>query len=366
MTGLSVVPVAPELFSGSPRERGQAQAASADDALCAQVRRATLGRVETARAEGLIDERALAYVAGQRRFAEDADPEGMAELAGIAEGFDLPLDELFLHLHLGTLRDLAGGAVTDGDGCSAWAVGGGPDGPLVVKNRDFGGVHLGVQRVAWHSGPDIVTGGMLCIGSLGSPGAYSSGMNGAGLALADTQIGARTHATGWLRYFVMTRVLARCATVAEALDWLGSVAHAGGGSLVLADAAGACAVVELGARTVAFERGDPVWRTNHFLSSALSADTFLRDGMRIDGNSAARLRLLSERLPARAWDAVAAARLMATHSGDAGGAPICQHPGPGEDTATLSSAIFAIRDRCVYFHPGNPCAGEWQAIRIPA
>ncbi|MBL6431104.1 MAG: hypothetical protein HPM95_07335 [Alphaproteobacteria bacterium] len=59
--------------------------------------------------------------------------------------------------------------------------------------------------MARHSGPDIATGSMLCVGSLGSPGAYSSGMNARGLMLADTQIGARTHRVGWLRYFLMTR-----------------------------------------------------------------------------------------------------------------------------------------------------------------
>jgi len=363
---LAASPARALLLAGDARVRGQAQATGADAGLSEKVRAATIGRVETARAEGMLDARALAYVADQRRFAEVADPDGMAELAGIADGFGLPEDALFLHLHLGTLRDLTGGATLAMDGCSAWAVGNGPDGPLVVKNRDFGGLHLGVQQVAWHTGPDIRTGGMLCIGSLGSPGAYSSGMNAAGLALADTQIGARTHAIGWLRYFAMTRVLARCTTVAEAVDWLGSVPHAGGGSLVLADAGGACATVELGARRIAVTRADPVWRTNHFLTPELAGDTFLRDGTRIDGNSAARLALLSARLPGRVWDIAAAARLMATHAEDPEGAPLCQHPRPGEDTSTLSCAIFAIRDRCVYFHQGNPCAGTWQVIDIPA
>jgi isopenicillin-N N-acyltransferase like protein len=48
------------------------------------------------------------YIVAQRRFAETEDPHGLAELAGIAEGFGLDEEELFLHLHLGTLRDLAG------------------------------------------------------------------------------------------------------------------------------------------------------------------------------------------------------------------------------------------------------------------
>jgi isopenicillin-N N-acyltransferase like protein len=113
---------------------------------------------------------------------------------------------------------------------------------------------------------------MMCLGSLGSPGAYSSGMNAAGLALADTQIGAEPTAVGWLRYFLMTRLLATCAD------------GRGGAGPDLRDAPcrrriaghgrchGATAAVELGAdQVVAATRGALSWRTNHFLSAELAA-----------------------------------------------------------------------------------------------
>lgn len=365
MTALIATNATALVLSGRAYERGLGQS---DDhlGLAARVRAATVGRVEQARSEGWIDGDMLEYVVAQRRHAELHDPNGMAELAGISEGFGLPEEELFLHLHLGTLRDFSAGAKLAEDGCSAWAAGSGTDGPLLVKNRDFGGTHLGVQRLMWHEGPDIATGGMICLGSLGSPGAYSSGMNAAGLALADTQIGSRHHAVGWLRYFLMTRILAVCTTVDEALAFITSVAHAGGGSLVMADRGGATAAVELGAKTVAVSRGALSWRTNHFLGPELVAETLRSSGDRIGANSEARLSCLAATLPSKTWDIAAAAELMARHADDSNGAPICQHSSTHDDTCTLSSVIYAIAQGCVYWHEGNPCAGRWQQIVPPA
>ena len=359
---LHATPYALRVAEGSAFDRGQAQAALYPG-LGARVAEATVARVDGARAEGWFTAEAEAYLAAQRGFHAAADPEGLAELAGIAAGFGLAEPDLFRHLHLGTLRDLRGGARLLDDGCSAWAVGQGPDGPLVVKNRDYTGTHRGIQCLIWHAGPDIETGGMVCLGSLGSPGAYSSGMNRAGLAIADTQIGARTHAIGWLRYFLITRLLAQCATVADALAFLQAVPHAGGGSLVMADRTGATAAVELGAAYVVVETGPLSLRTNHFLGAALAEDTLSPVGERIGGTSMARHAFLASRLPTQPWRIADAAALMASHAAD--GAPVCQHPEAGEETATLSSVVYAIAEGAVYWVEGNPCAGRWRRAVLP-
>jgi hypothetical protein len=346
---------------GSAYERGRAQGAAAP---AAEVRRATLARVEQARAEGVFDAAAQEYLAAQRGFMEAADPAGMAEVQGIADGFGFAEAEVFAHLHLGTLRDLKGGGRII-DGCSAWGVGAGPDGPLVAKNRDFSGLHLGIQRVARHAGPDVATGAMLCLGSLGSPGAYSSGINAAGLALADTQVPVATHRVGWLRYFLMTRLLADCATVAEALAMIRARPHAGGGTLILADAGGAVAAVELGAREVAIETGAVLWRTNHFVSDALAGDTRRPKEDAISDTSAARLDYLARTLPGREWTAAAAARLMGTHAADAPGAgPLCQHVDLG-GTGTISSVVYSCKLRRMEVCEGSPCTASWAAHSLP-
>lgn len=349
-------------LTGSAHARGLAQAAGAD---AAQIRRATVGRVEQARADGLFDSAALDYLAAQRDFMQAADPAGMAELAGIAQGFNLSEPDLFQHLHLGTLRDIKGGAAMI-DGCSAWAVGSGPDGPLVVKNRDFSGLHLGIQRVARHEGPDVKTGAMLCLGSLGSPGAYSSGMNAAGLALADTQVPVATHRVGWLRYFLMTRILADCATVAQAVAFIKRIPHAGGGSLILADRSGDTAAVELGAAGPQVTSGGTVWRTNHYISDVLAADTQEPKGDVIASNSPDRLACLSARLPNRDWSVTDAKRLMATHPDDGpDAAPICQH-GEGDGTLTISSVVYCCKVGAMEMCSANPCSGNWTKQSLDA
>jgi len=338
--------------SAEARGRGQAQAGRAE-----QVRAATVGRVAQARADGLIDAAAEDYLAAQRALHMQIDPEGLAELDGIAAGFDLDPAEMFAHLHLGTLRDLKGGARLD-DGCSAWAVAEGPDGPLVVKNRDFSGTHLGIQTVARHAGPDITTGAMLCLGSLGSPGAYSSGINARGFALADTQVAVRHHRVGWLRYFLMTRLLARCSTVAEALALIRAHPHAGGGTLVMADATGAAAAVELGASGPQVARGPWVLRTNHYVSRALAEDTLLPAGDVIASNSKRRYDFLAATLPTRRWGRAAAQALMATHPEQ--GAPVCQH-GADDGTMTIASAVYSCRAPGLLLCAGSPCRDAWRA-----
>lgn len=363
MTAFSAEPALPVRLAGTAFERGLAQAAAAR-VPHETVRAATLGRVEQARAEGVLDTAALRFLCRQRAFLLDHDPQTMAELAGIAEGFGLPEDDLFIHQHLSLLRDLSKAGQLDSDGCSTFAVGEGPEGPLVVKNRDFSGVHTGVQRVFLHEGPDIETGRMLCVGSAGSPGAYSSGINAAGLALVDTHIGSRCHGVGWLRYFAMTRILATCRTVAEALAFLRERRHAGGGSVTLADRTGHAASVEFGTDDVGIEEGIRVWRTNHFVSPGLSACNFTDEGDRIDANSADRFAFLSRQVPQGEWTAARAARLMAAHATDGPDCgPLCQH-GEKDAARTISSAIFACNMLRLYFLEGNPCEGRWRSYDL--
>lgn len=356
-------PAEPVVLTGDARARGRAQAGAG--AAPGEVRAAMAARLAEAREAGLMTEGALAYVDRQRVFSEAHCPEAMAEIAGIAEAFGLSVEDVFLHQHLGTLKDLAGGAALSEDGCSAWAVADGPDGPLVVKNRDFSGHHAAIQRIFRHEGPDLPQGPLLCLGSLGSPGAYSSGMNAAGLAVVDTQVGVRTHAVGWQRYFLMTRILSRCASVDEALALIRALPHAGGGTLVMADALGTVAAVELGAGAVATEESPLVCRTNHFTSTALAHETLTDGASRIDDSSAKRRAHLEAELPGRVWNVGAAAALMAQHFEECG-APVCQHAGAAAGARTIASTVYCPRSGLVYACLEAPCTGPWHRLSITA
>ncbi|MCC0069580.1 MAG: hypothetical protein H6897_06590 [Rhodobacteraceae bacterium] len=339
--------------TGPAYARGRAQAGTAP---AAAIRRATVERVERARADGLIDSDAGSYLTAQRHFHEIHDPEGLSELLGVADAFGLADADLFAHLHLGTLRDMKGGAALI-EGCSAWAVGQGPDGPLVVKNRDFSGQHLGIQCILRHAGPDIATGQVVSLGSLGSLAAWSSGMNAAGLAIADTQVSVNRHRVGWLRYFLLPRLLARAVSVGEALALIRSLPHAGGGTLVMADRNGATAAVELSATDPVVVDGGATWRTNHYTAPGVAGETLGTDGDRIAGNSHARFDYLSRVLPERAWTVAAARDLMATHS-----VPICQHAACEGDSETISSVVYSCRLGGMEIAEGTPCLGRWQVI----
>lgn len=338
------------------RGRGHASSPGAD---ATAVRDATIGQVAIARAEGLIDPDADRYLADQRAFHVQHDPRSLDEVRGIAAGFGIEEADLFVHLHLSLLRARKDQREQQRDGCSAWAVSDGPNGPLLVKNRDLSGKDFGVQRVMAHTGPDIAAGEMLCVGSLGCPAAYSSGINRWGFAVADTHVVAPAPAVGWLRYFLMTRLLAACRAVDDALTLIRAAPHAGGGTLVLADASGATATVDFAASRASIVTGATVWRTNHYPGSdaphhgsAVQTDT-------IEASSRARFRFLERTLSSADWGVTDAARLMATHTSPLADGPLlCAHKESGT-SQTLSCSIYSCRIGQLFFSDGNPCQGRW-------
>ncbi len=334
--------------TGAAHARGLAQARLAPDSIPA-VRAMVAGRLEGAAAL-LAQPRIRRFLAAQRDHADRHDAEGIAEMDGIAKGYGLDPDDLLAFLHAGQLS-----GVPD-DGCTAWAFAHPALGAIVVKNRDLRGPALPLQRLFLHQDPAWGTRRVLCVGSLGAPGAYSSGINSDGFALVDTQVVSTDQGVGLLRYFLMTRLLAHCASVAEAVDMLHATTHVGGGTLVIADATGAMASVELGHRAIAIERPDGLWtaRTNHFLSLTLRDRLADRTGADV---SLARLATLTAWLAARPScpTTAEAAGIMASHDAkDYTG--LCRHGGATHST-TVSGAIFTCAAGTLDFTHGNPCDG---------
>jgi predicted choloylglycine hydrolase len=342
-------------LAGGAFERGQAQA-RAVPASIEPVRRAVALRLALAR-ESLNATPVRAYLDAQWDYHERHAIDELAEMRGVAQGYGFAARDLFAYLHLGIVGDLA-------DGCTAWARSDRTHGAVLAKNRDFRGEHIGLQRVFRHADPAWNGRRVLAVGSLGSPGVYSSGISSAGLALADTQVGTTDHGVGLLRYFLMTRILARATTVTEALDVIRATAHAGGGTLVLADASGAVAAVELTHRAVAVERAERgfVARTNHFVDAQTAPCWHAGVGDAMAASSLARLAAV--RAAPSAWtDGIAiddAFALMASH--DASPAiGLCRH-GQDGDARTISCAVFALAPPRLYFCPGAPCQGERIAV----
>ncbi len=230
----------PHFLLGNAKQRGEQQA-GISPALNQEVRNVIAARLEGSR-DVLAQPTAREFLAAQWEFSEKSALTHLEEVHGLAKGYRVSPRDLFAYLHLSTLD--AGNQANDG--CSVIAIGNTQDGPLLAKNRDFGGRHQRLQRVMLHKDPSRPQDWCMFVTSLGSPGAYSSGINGHGLAVGDTHVGYSKPGVGWLRYFLMTEILWNVSTVAAALELISSVPHVGGGALVLADRAGCLASVELG------------------------------------------------------------------------------------------------------------------------
>lgn len=326
------------VLEGSAHARGRGQAHRCPDAAPA-VREAIRTRLAAAPTGTPA---ARAFLDRQRDATARLAPEALAEIAGIAEGFGLDPGEVFVFLHLGCLADLAALA-DDHDGCTAFARAG-----VVAKNRDFRPEHAALQRVFAHHDPAWNGRSVLCLGSLGAPGAWSSGMNSDGLALADTQIPTAEHGPGILRYFLMNRLLADCASVTEALALIRALPHAGGGSLVLADASGAAAAVELRHGRVDVEQGACVSRTNHY--------TGARDPLAPVGHSATRLATLRAALAGTADPRA----ILALHGPEA----LCRHA--ADPSPTLAGAVYDTAARAARIAFGPPCSAAWRGFALAA
>ena len=300
----------------------------------------------------------------QHAFLRDNDPDGYVEVQGIAEGFGIAADSLFACYYGNVIADLA--EMPERAGASiAWAAPRGEIGPVVVKSRDLRGMHRSLQCVFRHEDPEWAGRRILCVGSFGAPGAFSCGINTNGLAVADTQVGTVDQSEGWMRSFLMTRLLRECTTVSEAVGLVFRTPHTGAGTLLLGDPTGAVAAIELAHRTVAAEDpGDTgyVARSNHFVSERLRG----RDRVSSDdiGTHASRARIATldhalRELPLPfTFDAIKT--LLARH-GDSASAPLCRHE-EARDTRTQACAIFDCTTPALYFSFDSPCLGRWERI----
>lgn len=353
------------LLQGDAFTRGRQQASLCPEQVTA-VRSAIHGRLAGLEA-ALRATAAQDFLAAQWRFCSTADPQGLAETQGIAAGFGLAAESLFAYLHGNVLADMAAAQPHEQDGCTAWAARRPKNnGAWVVKNRDYRGEHGALQRVFFHADPAWGQRTMACVGSLGSPGAFSSGINSDGLAVVDTQIDTSDHGVGWLRYFLMTHLLRNCSSVDSALELVTALPHAGGGSLVMGDASGAIAAVELGHRCQLRETPTVPWtvRTNHYSDDAMAPEGLPHKGEAALQNSIDRNGRVRAALRRREGHMALAEiqTLMAGHASGGAAGP-CQHA-EADGSRTLSSVIYQTRIPSIVMSHGAPCQGQWHTFAL--
>lgn len=352
---------APMRLDGDAYARGRAQARLRPD-LIAHVRHAVAHRLEeTAPAFARAEMRD--FIAAQHRVTQALYPEILEEIAGIADGFGIGRETLFDYLHCSSAADLAAIAEHRPDGCTAVAATARGGHALVAKNRDYRAEHIPIQRVMLHDDPAWKGRRLLVIGSLGSPGNFSSGMNSDGLAVADTASRTSDMGPGLHRYFLLTWLLVTCRDVDQALAAIRGMTHTGSGLLLLGDASGAVAAVELGHRRIGFEHRSSgrVARSNHFVTPAMApANLDVGGSAASRANSERRFAALEQRLaglPAAPGDADIQA-LLCRHDED-GGEAFCRHGGDQLST-TISGAIWDTAGRTLAMAAGNPCSATWR------
>lgn len=338
---------------GSAYERGIAQASYANRGDVLNAINLRLDQNEGVFENPVVRE----YLNKQWGFAQKHCREELIEMIGVADGFGIDTKRLFDFLHMGIVKNLDVEVIGE-DGCSTWAVSNLTEGTVVGKNRDFMGEHAGLQAVFAHEDPEWPENRrVLCVGSMGAPGAYSSGINSDGLVVVDTQIATTDYGIGWLRYFLMTRLLAHHSTVASALEYIRSVPHAGGGSLTLADPSGRVAAIDLGHGSISIVERNNGWvvRSNHFEAGSVAN---LNDGAPMQGSTLGRYNALVSALSLQDKSLGSLTAFMSSHTIDTTEG-LCRH-GEDGDSRTLSSAIFLCQNRKLYFTDGNPCDTAWK------
>jgi isopenicillin-N N-acyltransferase-like protein len=352
-------------LQGSALARGQQQALARPE-LAPRVRAAILGRL--ASIQTTLDQPSMArYLREQKEFLAAQDRMGFDESLGLANGFGLTHDEVLAYLHANIVEDMSAATPIERDGCTSWAKSLGNAGCLVVKNRDYRGEHGALQQVFLHCDPSEGARTLLCVGSLGSPGAFSSGMNSDGLAVVDTQIGTQDHGVGWLRYFLMTALLRECTDVDAALALIAEATHAGGGSLVLGDASGSTACIELGhAQAPVITRSSTaVARTNNFQDPQMLARMALPSDT-LSESSPLRLAQVQSYLAQHCstMDVASAQALMASHQS---GASICLHADANSpmQARTLAGVVYETASQTLHLANGNPCCSPWTRFELP-
>ena len=355
----SVPAGSPVVLSGSPYERGRQQSEQCPG-MVAAVRHAVDLRMEESR-DCLSAPGVGSYLDDLRQFHRKNDPEIMEEVVGIGDGFGIPEDRLFDYLMLSLVENFtrAGGKTEE---CTAFAISAGGGGVILAKNRDYRREHISIQRVFLHRDPGWSGREVLCVGSLGSPGNFSSGVNSDGFAVADTASRTKANRVGRHRYFLLTRLLSRCSTVSEALGEIAAMPHAGGGTVVLGDASGCMAAAELGASAVTLEIQHEGWlgRTNHYVGSSTAelnrVDDAVTDSHR---NSERRLTTLRGLLAGESEQiqAEAAAEIL-SYRGQNSDEALCRRGGK-DLSETISGCIYATGQRRLWFANGNPSSGDW-------
>jgi predicted choloylglycine hydrolase len=323
---------------------------------------------------GTFEADLLPYVTELASAWEEIARPTLEMLRGIAEGLELDWDPFFRYTISPYLADRIQQPAYS-EGCTVWAASGSvtcQGMPILAKNRDFRPEHRSLPCLARVQPAQGYR--YMYATSAGSPAVFSSGMNEAGLAVADTRVTSCAVGPGLPRYSAMMEILEHHSHVSSALDYLRQVPHLGEGTLTLIDRTGDMAVFEAGhaSHGILLPANDSVVSTNHFRSPQLRDCWVDRYPPELRGNSQNRYARVDTVLGAARGrlDVAWAQTLMADHGDSKLSAAersrhaICRHSELDTRSMTISTVLFLPQERTLLFADGQPCQAPFQAWSV--
>jgi hypothetical protein len=322
-------------------------------------------------------------------------PEGNARLLGIAKGAELAPGSLYLLNALEAFMSSVAGRydIPSLGACSALAVRGARSAagePLIARNFDY----LPVVQPFYAFRISAPRGGLRSLDFLVAPMAGAvDGINEAGLCITynyaytidGPQAGAKVRRGGESPSMTpismrISEALARCRTVSEAVDWLATQPRWGGGILLLADASGDLASMEISSTRCQLRRPrdgeDLIFHTNCYFEAAMLASQVDRQaifthraptplrGRRVLHSAETRRDRFAQLLceaNGRAWASEDLVRVLADHYSEDGSREysICTHGSYWNTTAVM---LYYPRSRRVLASYNSACQAEFTEL----
>lgn len=337
---------------GSPLNRGRQQGEAA---------RPQVLRALTRYKDVLIRAINLTWEEGMREarkflpYGEQAFPEFVEELRGIAEGADVPFEEVW------TLNCYEGLSETGQQmwGCTSIAVRDDMTADshvLLAHNEDWISVDKDNVYLV-HAQPDK---GPEFVGLTYGPFLVNIGLNAEGIGIAIDSVYPTDGRVGVPR-ILCSRAVLQARTITDAIRACVPKLRAGGYGYLLADACGELYCVETSATAHDILYGEEGWlvHTNHYLSSRMKdleeSGTYANSNVRL--NRARRLcraslgRVTVDSLQTVLRDHVSHPDSICTHED--------HRDPPHEREQTLVSVVMDLTERVMWAAPGPPCEATY-------
>ena len=309
-----------------------------------------------------LDEQSLwAKWSQQVIFNEQAAPDLVTEMRGIARGANVPFERVFL---LNSMLDLVSFRylpMAQNFGCTTFAVGGGDERVLIGQTYDMPALlqeSLLIMRIQPEQGPR-----QLVFTFSGIVGA--SGLNGAGIGLCINYLSPLDVGMGRLHSIAVRQILA-AENLASALEPAVVPPRAGGAHYLVADTAGNRVSIETTGRKyeTVFADAGAIGHTNHYLGQSLKPVEHIRANS--IGSSLSRYAALQRYLQVHdsELDLDALKRLTQDHTSYP--KSICAHGSshdPADDhSRTLAAMISELSEGTMHICRGCACENSYHPV----